>query len=125
MWEIKLLKDRGIVNIIQSDIMNKNNVIQITEEAIRYGKENGINKYLVDHRNMMFESFLSVLDIYHLPKDIEKIGGKPSNKVAVIISSENERKNDFAFLETVFHNNGSRVSIFTQEDEALEWLSEN
>jgi hypothetical protein len=123
MWDIKLLKDRGVIYVQQSDHMDKNTITKITEEVLRYGKEYGIDKYLIDHRSMMFDSFLSVVDIFDLPNEVVKIGAKFSNKVAVLISSENERINEFHFLETVFHNKGLRVDIFTEEDEALKWLS--
>ena len=61
----------------------------------------------------------NILDIYNMPKVAKKAGVTPSCKRALIVG---ERASEFYFLETVFVNQGHLVRMFTNIDDAEEWL---
>lgn len=119
-WETKKLKNEDIISTICSGNMNYENMVKMFSECIHAGKKNGITKYLTDNRNITFD--LSTIDIYDLPKTFMKQGLELWSRVAVIVSSKSRKNEDFSFFETVSHNMGYNVRLFTNKDKALEWL---
>lgn len=122
-WTIGMSDDDAIINVVTSGIMNKGHIIQMCAEAIAFGREHGTTKFLIDHREMMPDSTISLMDIYRLPMLLTEAGEESTNKVAVVISPEKKKKNGFNFFETVYRTNGHPFKVFHEEFQALEWLS--
>jgi hypothetical protein len=120
-WTIGMSDDDAIINIVTSGIMNKGHIIQMCAEAIAYGREHTTTKFLIDHRDMMPDSTISAIDIYRLP--LLLTGDEHTNKVAVVISQENNKKGGLGFFERVYRTNGHPFKVFFEEFQALEWLS--
>ena len=59
------------------------------------------------------------LDIYNMPKQAKQAGVKSYVKRALVVS---ELSSNLRFLETVFINQGHIVMMFTDIDDALQWL---
>jgi hypothetical protein len=122
-WTIGISDDDAIINIVTSGIMNKGHIIQMCAEAIAYGREHNITKFLIDHREMMPDSTISAIDIYRLPLLLTEGGDEHTNKVAVVISPENNKKGGLGFFERVYRTNGHPFKVFQEEFQAVEWLS--
>ena len=122
-WTIGISDDDAIINIVTSGIMNKGHIIQMCAEAIAYGREHRTTKFLINHREMMPDSTISAIDIYRLPLLLTETGEERTNKVAVVISQENNKKGGLGFFERVYRTNGHPFKVFYEESEALEWLS--
>ncbi|MFA7094598.1 MAG: hypothetical protein WC116_08875 [Thermovirgaceae bacterium] len=63
----------------------------------------------------------SVLDIYMIPREVEKAGILKTFKRALLVRPPLD---DFRFLETVSFNEGHRLRVFRDPEEALQWLLE-
>jgi hypothetical protein len=122
-WTIGMSDDDAIINIVSSGIMNKGHIIQMCSEAIAYGREHKTTKFLIDHREMMPDSTISAIDIYRLPLLLTKAGEERTNKVAVVISQENNKKGGLGFFERVYRTNGHPFKVFLEKFQAIEWLS--
>ncbi|UCF08174.1 MAG: hypothetical protein JSW28_00330 [Thermoplasmata archaeon] len=123
-WKIGMLEDEDIVSVVTSGIMDKGHIIQMCAETIAFGRERGTSRYLVDHRKMAPGSYLSSMDIDRLPLLLNGVGEDRRNRVAVVISPENQRKDDSVFFESVVHNRGCPLKVFTGKNPALEWLTQ-
>ena len=89
-------------------------------DAIATAAKLGITDYLVDFRGMTPD--LSVTTIYELPRILEKLGDTRESRTAMVVSPESEKKEDFSFFETVSLNQGFQVKLFTDLQEATQWL---
>ena len=119
-WEIEILKKEGIVSSKYSGKINYDQLIQKVSESISNGKKKGINTYLIDNRNL--KSDLSVTDIYNLSRVFIEKGIYSFNKIAVIYNTKTIKNEDLSFFETVFQNQGLNLQLFTNKNQALEWL---
>lgn len=62
-----------------------------------------------------------VFDIYDMPKVARNAGVEINCKRALVVR---DQSSGFDFLETVFINQGHRVKLFTDIEEAKSWLLE-
>ena len=62
---------------------------------------------------------LSTLDLYAIPGLVTKAGVKQNVKRAIVFSKDVK---DYRLLETVSHNRGQFVRVFTDFDEARTWI---
>ncbi len=91
---------------------------QMTKTAEK-AKEWDFRRHLVDFREAKKQ--LGVLDDYDIAhKKAREYGFKPGSKHALIVRYE--EIDGFSFVETVFRNAGYNLRIFTEEDEALDWI---
>ena len=102
--------------------MDYDQIVKMSFESIRSGKEHGINKYLVDERSLT--SDLSVTEISNLPEAFKEQGLEPTNKVAVVFSSRSTKLEDISLFETATFNYGFLIKLFIDKNQALEWLNQ-
>ena len=87
-----------------------------TEEK---AKKWGFNRHIVDFREA--EKQLGVLEDYEMARSkARKYGLEPFSKHALIVRHEDI--NEFRFVETAFRNSGYNLRVFTEENEALDWI---
>jgi len=89
-------------------------------EIIRLGEEKGIKKFLHDCRKLKSE--LTIGQIYDLPKLYDDLGISRQYKVAIIIDPQDERKDDYYFLEDASVNRGYQVRICYTIEDGKKWL---
>jgi len=75
------------------------------------------NKVLNDLRKASLTK--SIFDIYNIPRIVDDSGVPLSSKRALVVK---EKNSDFKFLETASVNIGHQLKIFTDFDDAVEWL---
>jgi hypothetical protein len=121
-WEIKILRNEDIINIVCSGNIDYEQILQMSSEGINAEKKHGINKYLVDDRDITPD--LSISEISKLPKAFKEQGLEPWNKVAIIFSSKSTKKEEFSYFETASFNYGFLIRLFSDEKQALEWLKQ-
>ena len=66
----------------------------------------------------------SISDMYGLVKNLPEFQDNKSRhlKVALLISKETPRSDNFSFYETAAQNEGLIVKLFMNEEEAMSWL---
>ena len=120
-WTVGFLEDDRVVSVTTSGIMNLVLIKQVATEAHAIATEHGTGKYLADDRQMVPD--LSTLEIYELPAELERLGLKKSDKVAVVYAEDSPKADDFKFFNDVAQNQLFTIQIFTRVEEAAEWLT--
>jgi hypothetical protein len=92
----------------------------VTKQIVEKCEENKITKVLVDVRE--FEERIKFSEIFDLAsKDLPKITNNKINKVAIVdLEGFDFNKN---FFENVARNRLHNVKIFTEYNDAVQWLS--
>lgn len=93
-------------------------------DAFKVVAEHACPRVLIDCREGTL--VMSTVDIYHLPKMVaETVSGMGLNvhslKRAIVIS---DTPDDYAFVETVFHNQMQNMTVFHDLEAARNWLLE-
>ncbi|MDJ0834833.1 MAG: hypothetical protein QNJ69_15025 [Gammaproteobacteria bacterium] len=103
------------------DEVSSQDLKDITSEFIRFEKEQGINRFLVNATGINITA--SLMDIYYLPNRqyIEEDADR-DGRVALILPTDKKQKEYVQFYETVCVNRGWDVKAFKQRQPALEWL---
>ena len=80
-------------------------------------KEYDCHKSLIDYRNFNFTK--NTFEIYARPQIVLKITGTNRIMMAVLVERIDQ---DYRFLETVYLNQGITIKMFTEFEEAVNWL---
>ena len=98
----------------------KESIKKATEGIVEKCQENKCSKVLVDIRD--FSERINITEIFDLAsKELPEITMSKINKVAIVDNEGfNYNKN---FFENVARNRGHNVKIFTNIDNAMQWLS--
>lgn len=122
VWRIQYLSDQNVVLVkTQGDIPYEELPKQFSD-AVRLAQKNNTNCYLFDDTELHIN--VSTLDIYDIPKMILATEISRSSRIAIAISPEENRIEDYQFLETVCVNQGLNVKFFSEIDKAYNWLIE-
>lgn len=119
-WEIDYIEDYGIVKAKTSGQIGWNDKIKLSEEMLTAGRRKNAKAFLVDQQEAAFG--LSVLEVDRLPEMFRNIGFDIKDKVAILINPDSTNRELFKFLQNVFTLGSLRVQVFTDPDEATEWL---
>ena len=90
-------------------------VIQKAVEALEEARQHSSQKFLIDDREATLA--LDTLQLYELPKTLERIGLSKCARVAVVYTVTSPSAQDFQFFETVALNQGYEVKLFTSIDQ--------
>lgn len=119
-WKIDLLHDAGVVSTVVSGILTLDGIKKIYTETLKRAKQNNVTKLINDYRNVSLD--LSVIDIYHLPQTLLKLGRTNHHKSAIAYSINSPDKPNYAFFDTRCYNLALNTKVFTDYDDAYLWL---
>jgi hypothetical protein len=63
---------------------------------------------------------LSVVEMFHRPKEVAKIGVTAKYRIALLVRSE--QYDNYKFVENVYKNNGYDFEIFIEKESAVDFL---
>ncbi|MDA0745358.1 MAG: STAS/SEC14 domain-containing protein [bacterium] len=106
-----------VVRVEASGDLNPDVGLQIAGEATAVAEPHGIKRFLYDFREMVPRSIAA--EVYQLPSRMGEAGMDRSQKIAVVYTGDEER---FRYFETVVRNAGFEVFLFTDIDDAMQWL---
>ena len=121
-WTYKHNQTLQIVEVVYEGCITASDVREITSEFIALEKEKGLNRFFIDTTEMKLEA--SLLDAYRLPTEqyIEEKADR-LGRVAIIPPTCPKSKEVVRFYETVCINRGWMVRIFSERQEAIDWLT--
>ena len=114
-------------HIVESEIygdLSLDESIELISDIAQACAENNCSLCLSDYRGATLN--LSVLELYDIPKTLTNILdslGLSANKIERAIVVPESIKN-FRFYETVTLNNGQKIKLFQDINEAQKWLLE-
>lgn len=108
-----------IILNVKGDI-NRKLAMQQNLEAHKLGKELCVNKYLVDMRES--RNVDTVISNYQFAyNDMESTPGIDKLARVAVVVAEGDHSHDF--IETVAHNSGLNVKLFTDMEKAIDHLN--
>ena len=88
------------------------------QDAVRALKTNQLYRLLVDARRI--DAKMSVLDDFEFTKQHQ---ATPLRSVRIAVVHRPEERERFQFIENVSVNRGGNMRTFTDQEEALDWLT--
>jgi len=120
-YEITPSEDHQIIVIKVTGEINRKTAMRQNREAHALGKELGINRYLVDLKEARNTD--PIVDQYNFAyEDMAKAEGIDRSAVVAVLVSEDDRTHDF--IVTVTRNAGLNVSLFTDREKAMAFLTD-
>lgn len=120
-WEIDYLEEDQIVEARTSGRLRWEDNKLLSEQMLEAGREHRTNRFLVDHQEL--QPGFSVLEADKLPGMLRDIGVDPQDKIAVLFSPGLLKDDLFSFLQNVAYLNSLQLKVFTDRDEAIDWLT--
>ena len=93
----------------------------VRDEAIRLSQENECSRLLVDLRELITERS-STMDCFSFGESLAKATQYRYLRIAHVLPSDAESKQDVRFTSTVEANRGKSTREFETVEEAMEWL---
>jgi hypothetical protein len=102
-----------------SGVRTRATVTAMTMEIFDAALAKGLSKVLVDVRKL--EGRLGILDSYLAVTDVfQRLRGKGMRKAAIVDQQISSIRG--WFIETLARNRGFNLRVFTDQEEAVEWL---
>ena len=116
-YTIHYERERDYIAVTVEGDFELESLKDLAEHVAKVIEKHGCNRILNDMRHAKLVK--GTLDIYNMPKTARASGINTYCKRALVVS---EQSSDFHFLETVFINQGHRVKMFTDIEDAKSWL---
>lgn len=119
-WKVSYIPSFNIIYVKTKGDISQDEFSHQIREVETLAQKFGTNHFLFDDTELNIKlSTLEIIDISNWIKDVRDVKG---SRIAVLISLEYKRVENFMFFETVSRNRGLNVKIFFSKSEALEWL---
>ena len=119
LYEIKVNGTLSIIEVKHEGPVDIDEMCAAREETAQHLTDNKFKRVFVDIRNATLNPTTMELfgfnASYH---DLLPLGVR----IAIVYSSESANREDILFVETVARNRRTLLKIFTDRDEALDWL---
>lgn len=125
-WNVEHNPALEYIECIFRDSTTSRDLQESTSKCISLGKKTGMNRFLVDTTGMNFEA--SIADLFFLPEEqyLNEHADK-SSRIAVIYAlfCGTRTREAVLFYETVCKNRRWNVRVFSERQQAIDWLLEN
>jgi len=118
-WSFDFDETTRIVYVKTSGELNIKETEKIRKESYLIKEKYNANKFLLDHTEIK-SGGLKIWDLYNLPQKYSAEGYPRNSQLAVLVNES--YKETFDFYETVSVNNGYKIKVFTNKNEAINWL---
>lgn len=115
---VSLSEDKSYIIVKSFGNVEKGNPIESLKEVLKLHDELGINRVLVDVREI--ENVPKIFDIFSFGEKLADSTRKIAIRFAVLVG--NKKTESSVFVETVVLNRGGTLRVFKDNESALEWL---
>ena len=123
-WNIRYIKEPGIIEIIYSGEVTGMDIREATEKRISLQKETGATRVLADASQSLGGP--STMEIYDLPDKIyPEYKSRRDTRIAFILPAHQRSKELAHFFQTAAKNRGWLIELFKNREDALFWLTNN
>ena len=121
-WTVDHLEDRGVIRVTAEGPADRQQLRQLTRDAVMAGHAKGCARFLVDHRRTRL--VLGAAEIFDMPKRGEDAGFGADLRIAILIGEDSPSRADFEFYAIQCGNLGIHfLRLFFDEASALDWVS--
>ena len=122
-FQILYNQEIGVIEARVSSIFNLNLIDNMAPELAKKAVNTGCKLMLIDFSKT--EISMKTVEIFKVPEKLAQIFNSYGLDIrcikrSILFSKQNE---DFQFLETVSDNSGHNFKIFTDEKDAMIWLT--
>ena len=121
-WSYDYNSKQQIVEVVYEGQVTANDLHESTTKFIGMEEEKGRNRFLVDATKMKIAT--SLMAIYDLPtKQYIEEKADRQGRVAVLLPEDPSAKEAAEFYETVCRNRGWMVRVFSERQDAIDYLT--
>jgi hypothetical protein len=118
-WSARII-DPNIVELVYADIVTPAELTAALLAAANLSRQHRTNLFFADCTDMVGGH--SVTDLYFLISAYESAGLNYGLKEALLLPMMQSPAEEVKFYEIACHNRGYKVKIFTEKQDALNWL---
>lgn len=121
-YRLKMTEEADYLYVLATGTRTLDTIMAMAVEVLAACDDRGYSRVLLDVQEMTGK--LKPFDAYELgTKDLKKLRRPGQMRLSVVDLADNHSR--FRFLETVLHNQGFNISIFSNADKAMRWLCED
>ena len=121
-WIVDHIEDRGVVRVRAEGPADRQQLRQLTRDAVTAGHQYRCARFLIDHRRTQL--VLGTAEIFDMHKRGEDAGFGSDLRIAILIGEDSPSRADFEFYAIQCGNLGIHfLRLFFDEDSALDWVS--
>lgn len=122
-WRVDYKSELGFIQVVYTGLVTLDEFKKATNEVISLSKSHKENRILIDDSNL--EIAVSTADIYKLPLFYDDVNANRKSRMALILPTSPQAREDVQFYETVCRNRGWFIKAFNERQEAIDWLTSN
>ena len=119
-WCVDYKSDLGFIQVVYTGLVTLDEFKKSTNEVISLSKNHKTNRVLIDDSKL--EIAVSTSEIYKLPLFYDDVNANRKSKMALILPTSPQAREDVQFYETVCRNRGWFIKSFNERREAIDWL---
>ena len=120
-WTVDHLEDPGVIRVVAEGPADRQQLRQLTRDAVAAGHQHRCARFLIDHRRTQLA--LGTAEIFDMPKRGEDAGFGDDLRIGILIEPESPSRPDFEFYAIQCGNLGIHfLRLFFDEATALDWL---
>jgi len=121
-WKVTMNHETGFIETTYSGVATIQDITESTMKCLEFAHSEAPLKFLTDLANADLD--VSIIGLFKQPDFWEALGFKRVNSLAIIQGVKHKEKGELSFFEDVSVNRGWNVKIFTERQDAIEWLSQ-
>ena len=122
-WSVDYNSDLGFIQVVYTGLVTFNEFKEATNKVLSMSKSHKENRILIDDSKL--EIAVSTTEIYKLPLFYDDVKANRRSRLALILPTAPQPREDVQFFVTVCRNRGWYIKGFGKRQEAIEWLVSN
>ena len=119
-WSVEYDSELGIIHSIYAGRITADDFKEGTIKAIALAKKFKTYLLLIDDSKL--DSAVSTNEIYEMPRFYDEVNATRRSRMALILPTSGQIREDVKFYETVCRNRGWAVKAFNKRRNAIDWL---
>lgn len=122
-WKVEVSDEFGFIQTVYSGKLTWQDKQDATAQTLALAHADRPNRFLTDIQAARLE--LSLFDLCEIPGEWDAAGAIRWNRLAIVASRSGTQWNDLTFFETYCRNRGWKVTVFSDRQGAIEWLTQD
>jgi hypothetical protein len=122
-WSVEYDLEFDFLHCVFSGHLTAQDFKESTTTVMAMSKKHKTGKILMDDSKL--EIAVSTAEIYKLPLFYDDVKANRRSKIALILPTAPQAREDVQFYETVCRNRGWFIKAFNGRQEAIDWLISN
>ncbi len=123
-WVVRHLQEPDLIEVVADGPADRDQLRQLTRDAVAAGHAHRCNRFLVDHRRTRL--VLGTTEIFDMPRRGEDAGFGPGLRIAIVYDPAGPSHADFEFYAVQCGNLGIHaLRLFADPAAARDWLAQD